>query len=197
MLRVACSGVAIRSSSLHAEGSPEATFTVRVGCHIDCEWQARSWLWLESTARSRLCMTQLCSLTVGKTYHTCCLLKCWRLCFQSNTNKVTRLHSLSRLLKWTSTCLTWRWGGISQAHSSLNSPFLVELPGCRGRLLYAQYNQSFRKSFSLNVRIIFSRRINHGVLQRNEGRHFAFFFYTKILYERAQVFPVPKNLQIT
>lgn len=51
-------GVAIGSPLLRAEGRPEATFTVRVGCHVDCEWQAGSWLWRVSTAGSRLCMTR-------------------------------------------------------------------------------------------------------------------------------------------
>jgi len=53
--------VAIRSSPLHIKGSPEVTFMVKLGCHIDCKRHTMSSMWLEHT----MCGTAV-SLNVGK-----------------------------------------------------------------------------------------------------------------------------------
>lgn len=98
-----------------------------------------------------------------------------------------------------STCLTWRWGGMSQACNSQNSPFLSEgFMTAEGNRLDAKYTRIFRKYSSLNF-LLFSPNQKDKSWSAAQGLRVkvGHSICTKILHGKPQVLPVPKNLQIT
>lgn len=69
--------------------------------------------------------------------------------------------------------------------------------GAEGDCLDAKYTPIFRKCSCLNARIIFflnQKDKSWGTAQKLRET-VCHFICTKVLYERPQVFPVPKNLQ--